>query len=137
MSEELEKNKQVVRAFLAALGKGDVDGLAQVLDPTIQAVATGTSFMSGTRGYDEILSTAGTLGTITKNGIDFQILNLTAEEDRVSAEVRGKSTLTNGTPYNNEYHFLFTVRGGRIVKISEYFCTKLVEDAFAPLMAQQ
>ncbi|NWK97906.1 hypothetical protein DM806_20040 [Sphingobium lactosutens] len=137
MSADVEGHKQRVRDFLRFLGHGDVDGLAQILSPDVQATATGTSFMSGTRGYDEILSTAGTLGAITQNGIDFQIVSLTAEEDRVSAEVRGESTLTNGTPYNNEYHFLFTIRGDRIVKISEYFCTKLVEEAFAPLMLQK
>jgi len=136
MSTGLESRKQVVRDFLTALGKGDVAELARVLDPSVQAIATGTSFMSGTRTYDEVLSTAGMLGAVTQNGIAFEILHLTAEDDRVSAEVRGKSTLVNGNPYNNEYHFLFTIPQDRIVRIGEYFCTKLAEESFGPLMAE-
>lgn len=130
-----QANKQVVRDFLSALGRGDASGLAAVLSPDVKAIATGTCFMSGTRDYDTVLSAAGQLGAITRDGIDFTILSMTAEEDRVSAEAKGRSVLVNGTPYDNEYHFLFTVQGGRIVQIREYFCTKLTEEAFAPLIA--
>jgi ketosteroid isomerase-like protein len=137
MAIDIQANKQVVRDFLSALGRGDVEAIARTLSPEVKAISTGTSFMSGTRDYDTILSTAGTLGSITRDGIDFEILSMTAEEDRVSAEAKGRSTLVNGTPYDNEYHFLFTVRGSSIVQIREYFCTKLTEDAFGPLLAQQ
>jgi len=137
MASEQEANKQVVRDFITALGRGDAEAMAPTLSLDVQAIATGTSFMSGTRDYDTILSTLGTLRSITENGIDFAILSMTAEQDRVSAEAEGRSTLVNGTLYNNEYHFLFTLRGGKIVRIREYFCTKLTEDAFAPLMARQ
>ena len=137
MASEQDANKQVVRDFIAALGRGDAVAMAPLLAPDVEAIATGTSFMSGTRDRDTILSTLGTLGSITKDGIDFDILSMTAEEDRVSAEAKGRSTLVNGTPYNNEYHMLFTLRDGRIVRIREYFCTKLTEDAFGPLLAQQ
>jgi hypothetical protein len=134
---DIQANKQVVRDFIRALGRGDVDGIAATLDPDVKAIATGTCFMSGTRDRGMILSAAKTLDSITQNGIDFEILSMTAEDDRVSAEAKGRSTLVNGTPYDNEYHFLFTVRDSLIVQIREYFCTKLTEDAFAPILAQQ
>ncbi|HET8612768.1 MAG TPA: nuclear transport factor 2 family protein [Sphingomonas sp.] len=137
MKSEQEANKQVVRDFLTALGRGDAEAMAPILSPDVQAIATGTSFMSGTRDRNTILSTLGTLSSITEDGIDFALLSMTAEQDRVSAEAQGRSTLVNGTPYNNEYHFLFTLRGGKIVRIREYFCTKLTEDAFGPLLAGQ
>jgi ketosteroid isomerase-like protein len=137
MAGEQDANKQVVRRFFAALGHGDAAAMAPLLAPDLLAVATGTSFMSGTRDRETVLATLGTLGSITKNGIDFEILSMTAEEDRVSAEAKGHSTLVNGTPYDNEYHMLFTLRGGQVVGIREYFCTKLTEDAFGPLLAQQ
>lgn len=92
--------------------------------------------MAGTRNRDELLSAARMPSSITKDGINFEIRHLTAEQDHVSAEVR-LSIMVNGTPYNNEYHFLFTLRDGVIVAISEYFCSKLVEDAFGPIMAAQ
>lgn len=134
---DIQANKQVVRDFLAALGRGDVDGIAATLAPEAEAIATGTSFMSGTRDRETILATAGTLGAITQDGIAFEILSMTAEDDRVSAEAKGRSTLVNGTPYNNEYHMLFRIRDGRIAQIREYFCTKLTEETFGPILAQQ
>ncbi len=62
---------------------------------------------------------------------------MTAEEDRVSAEAKGHSTLVDGTRYDNDDQFLFTIRDGKILQIREYFCTKLVDEAFGPLLAKQ
>ncbi len=61
-----QANKQIVRDFLVALGRGDVEGLAPILARDVKAVATGTCFLSGTRDYDTILLTAGTLESIVK-----------------------------------------------------------------------
>jgi uncharacterized protein len=128
-------NKQVVREFLQALGTGDAPRMMPLLADNIEAVAMGTCLMSGTRNKEQILSTLGLLSQSVKNGIDFKILHLTAEEDRVAAEVAGSSTMVTGGPYNNNYHFLFFIRNGQIYKIKEYFCTKLVEDTFGPLLS--
>lgn len=137
MSTEKNSRKDVVRAFFKALGAGDVEAMGKVLDPTVQAVATGTSFTSCTRNYDEVLSALGMLRSMAPDGIDFEILELTGEDDRVSAEVQGRSTLVNGAPYNNQYHMLFYIPDGRITRIKEYFCTKLTDESFGPIIAAQ
>src|SRR5688572_30797102 len=107
-----EANKAVVRQFLAALGRGDSDGLAAVITKDIEAVCTGTSLMAMTRRYDDILGAGAFLKMATKNGIDFTIISTTCEDDRVAVEVEGKSQLMNGQAYDNQYFFLFTVRDG-------------------------
>ncbi len=129
----MKSNKDVVRAFLQALGKGDVPGLKAVLTTDAKAICTGTSLLSKTRDYAEICATAGALGQIAPKGIDFRILTLTAEEDRVSAEVEGYSTLVNGAAYNNQYHFLFFIRDGKVYLLKEYIDTKLADATLAPL----
>lgn len=136
MSEQ-DSNKQVVRAYLEALGKGDAAGVGATLSPDTQVIAIGTSFMSGTRNYDDVVSTVGMLKSITQNGIAFHIDSLTAEDNRVVAEVHGTSTLVDGTPYNQEYLFLFHFQDGKVTRLVEHFCTKRTEECFGPLMAAQ
>lgn len=128
-------NKTVVKNFLEALGAGDAERLKTVIAKDIQAIATGTSLLSGTRNYDDIISTVQMLRSSTKNGIEFRILHLTAEEDRVAAEIEGYSTLVTGAPYNNQYHMLFFIRDGKIYKMKEYLDTKLADAAFGPMLA--
>ncbi len=130
----VEENKTVVRNFVAALGKGDVEGMRACIAENIAAVCTGTCLLSGTRGYAEVLGAAGMLGQITKAGIDFKVLTLTAEDDRVAAELEGTSMLVNDKPYNNQYHFLFTLSGGKIVGMKEYMDTLLTENLLGPFV---
>ena len=125
---DLEANKAVVREFLAALGRADKKRVGSVLHPDCRAIAIGTCALSGERDRASVLSTVDMLGKATQNGIAFSLISMTAEDDRVSAEVEGRSILTNGKAYNNQYHFLFHIRDGSITELKEYFCTKLVED---------
>lgn len=132
----LDANKAVVRKFVQALGAGDADTLKSLITPDIEAVCTGTCLLSATRGFDEIVGAAGMLKQVTQAGIAFEILQLTAEGDRVAAEIQGRSTLVTGVDYNNEYHFLFFLRDGRIYRMKEYMDTLLTQTVFAPLLAK-
>jgi len=127
--------KATAVAFLTALGQGDAERLGQLISPDICAICTGTSALSGARNYSDIYNTVGLLKTATRSGIEFRILTLTAEGDRVAVEAEGFSTLANGVPYNNQYHFLFFVRAGKVYKLKEYMDTKLVDAVLAPLVA--
>lgn len=131
----MSDNKVLVKSFLDALGAGDAERMKALITTDMTAIAIGTSVLSATRSYDEVLGAAHMLKSATKNGIEFRILNLTAEADRVAAEVEGYSTLANGVPYNNWYHTLFFIRDGKICKMKEYFDTKLTDAVLAPLVA--
>ena len=131
----MSDNKALVKAFLEALGAGDAERLKTLITKDISAIATGTSVLSTTRHYDDVLGAAQMLKSATKQGIEFRVLNLTAEADRVAAEVEGYSTLVNGVPYNNQYHMLFFIRDGKICRMKEYCDTKLVDAALGPLTA--
>ncbi len=131
---EIQQNKDIARRFLQALGLCDAAALAALTTDDVELITKGSSIVSGRRDYATMVATCGALGQITKNGFEFRILQLTAEEDRVAAEVEGFSTLVNGTPYNNQYHFLFFIRGGKIYRLMEYLDTKLADAALAPLL---
>lgn len=129
----MQNNKLVVEQFLKALGSGDGETIATLISEDVAAICTGTSVLSATRHYDDIVGTVGMLKQVTQNGIAFKILEMTAEADRVSCEAEGTSTLVNGVPYNNQYHFLFYIRDGKIYKIKEYIDTKLADATLGAL----
>jgi ketosteroid isomerase-like protein len=131
-----QKNKDVAAAFFVALGSANTDALQHLMDPDIKAIAMGNSVMSGTRVYQDIMGVAGMFGLVLQNGIRFDIISMTAEDDRVSVEAEGHANLKDGTPYNNHYHFLLTMKDGKIIRIKEYFCTNLVDKVLGPAFAE-
>lgn len=66
-------------------------------------------------------------------GIDFTVHALTAEGDRVAAEVESHAPLVNGKVYNNHYHMLFEIRDGKIAVVKEYADTAHARDIFGDL----
>ena len=130
-----QTSKAIAEKFIRALGRGDAETVKSLITDDIVAVCTGTSAVSGTRGYAEVVGACDIFKQIMKDGIKFDLISTTAEEDRVSMEMRGHSELVNGAAYNNEYHFLFTIRDGRVCRIKEYIDTKLADQVLAPLFA--
>ena len=129
-----QANKDTVRKFLNALGRGDSETVASVLADDCVAVCTGTSIVSRTRSRDEIVRTADYFARTMKHGVRFEILSMTAEDNRVSVESEGFSELRNGVAYNNQYHFLFFLRDGKICKLKEYMDTKLADEVMRPII---
>lgn len=60
------------------------------------------------------------------NGLKMTVKNLIAEDDKVALEAESYGELQNGRVYNQQYHFLLTVRDGRIKVIKEYLDTQHV-----------
>ena len=57
-------------------------------------------------------------------GLKMTVLGTVAEGDRVAVEVESKGDLTNGRQYRQQYHFLITVRDGKIASVREYLDTQ-------------
>ena len=66
-------------------------------------------------------------------GIDFTVHSMTAEDDRVAAEVSCHAELTTGAVYANQYHMLFRFRDGAIIEVKEYNDTLHAHDVFGSL----
>jgi ketosteroid isomerase-like protein len=69
----------------------------------------------------------------TDGGIAFTVHALTAEGDRVAAEVESYAPTTAGKLYNNHYHMLFELRDGRIAVVKEYADTAHAREVFGDL----
>jgi len=132
----MESNKDVAIRWLNSVAHGDGEALKALSTEDIVHEIMGTSAVSGELRLGDLVELAGNLFGITKNGLEFTILNVTAEEDRVAVQFTGTSELLTGEPYNNTYHLLFRLRDGRVCRGWEYCDTKLVDDKLGPLLAQ-
>lgn len=130
----IAENQHLVRSYFDAIASANLDRLASLMAPDLRFRWAG-----GTGAKDSVVfdSPAELLGDLRHNlgelydpavGIVLEILNLTAEEDRVVAEVRirGRSAHT-GNPYDNLYAFLFWIRDGRFSEIHEHLDTAYAE----------
>jgi ketosteroid isomerase-like protein/nitrite reductase/ring-hydroxylating ferredoxin subunit len=122
MSAE-QTNKSIVMRFLAEFSSGAVDStMAMMTDDATWWVA-GTMPISGT--YDKPAFTrllSGVLETCT-GPIKITPKGLVAEGGQVAVEAESYTQTRSGRTYNNLYHFLFTIRDGKIAGVKEYLDT--------------
>jgi ketosteroid isomerase-like protein len=118
------ENKQVVRSYFDAVNRGDMATITALLDDDASfwvppSLPDGVEF----RGKAMVLKLfTESVGLYDPDaGLRVEIQLLTAEEDRVAAEliIRGKAA-ADGRDYENWYHFLFRIRDGHIVEIREH-----------------
>lgn len=121
-----DANKAVVTEFMEVFSRGDVDAILGFLtDDATWWVAGTIEGISGEKdkaAFGEMLAGLSTLSTT--GAIALTPKALTAEGDRVAAETESYAELTNGRVYNNQYHFVFELSGGRIRRVKEYLDTE-------------
>lgn len=123
----IEQNKKVVEQFLAKFGRADIAGVLNDMtdDCTWWVGGKPALFpLAGTKSKAEMKELLSSLVPPMKNGLAMTIKAMTAEGDRVAAEVESYGENPDGSVYNNEYHFLFIVRGGKIAQAKEYLDTQ-------------
>ena len=128
----IEKNKQVVLDFYAAGARGDMDTCFSLLADDITWTNIGTTKFSGTYEGKQALveQLLGPLFGQLKAGIFSEIESLTAEGDVVVAQTSGTAETLDGTPYNNSYCQVITIRDGKFAAVKEYMDTALIDSVF-------
>ena len=130
----IEANKAIVQQFLAKFGSGDADGLIDSLTDDATWWIGGKPDQlpqAGMKTKEGISAVLRGIGAKIPGGIDMRIRGMIGEVDKVAAEVEAHGEITNGRIYNNEYHFLFTIRDGRIAAVKEYNDTLHLKTIFA------
>ena len=123
-----QQNKELTRAFISAIGRGDAAYIADSYADDGQLHTMGHTLISGTYDKATIREFAGSVLESFPDGITYTIHNMTAEEDRVAVETTGEGRHVSGKPYKNHYHFLFVWRDGKLLQLKEYMDTELVTD---------
>ncbi|HTZ69283.1 MAG TPA: nuclear transport factor 2 family protein [Acetobacteraceae bacterium] len=124
-----QANHAIVHEFFAALSRGSLPSDLLAPDMTAWTALSGTSDLARFRAGIELLA------SLFAEPFRYTVDSLTAEEDRVAAEVRAAGTLIGGEHYGNRYVFMFRIREGKIASVAEHTNVVLVREKLAPLLA--
>jgi uncharacterized protein len=124
-------NHRLTRRFFAELCKGELSDDLFTEDMSVWSTSSGSSGPSKAK-YRAVVRL---LQSLFPEGLAYRVDSITAEEDRVVAEVKALGTLRDGTRYENNYIFMFRIRDGRIASIAEHFNVLTVQQTIGPLMA--
>jgi len=125
-----ETNKEVVREFMRRFSAGDAAGLLDMLAEDATWWVAGNFALSGTRSKKEFAELLTQVAAATTEGIRLTPKAFTAEGDRVAVETESYARHVNGKLYNNQYHFLFEIRDGKIRAVREYLDTMDTNEVF-------
>ncbi|HEX7853333.1 MAG TPA: nuclear transport factor 2 family protein [Sphingobium sp.] len=120
---------QIAQDYFAALSAGDAPAHLLVEDMTAWTTSSGQS-----QPREKYVGGIRMLGTLFEGGLKYTIDALTAENDRVVAEVHSEGILINGEGFQNRYVFILRVKEGKIVSVAEHFNPEPVRQQIIPLM---
>jgi ketosteroid isomerase-like protein len=128
MTRQLRANKQLIAEYFR---EQTVDGLGSALRHLSDDATwwvPGQWELSGTYTKEQL---AAAIDQLPYDGfLEFDIGEMTAEADRVAAEVRVRGKLKDGRRFDFWIHFLFTVDAGKITSVKEYVDSQYTRQLF-------
>jgi ketosteroid isomerase-like protein len=127
----IEANKKLVTEFFAHFKRKEVQQVLDKMTPDATWWIGGKPDLfpiCGTKTKAEIGELLMSLVPTTKDGLAITPSGMVAEGDKVAVEAESLGVLGNGRTYNNFYHFLITVRDGKISSVKEYLDTMHTAD---------
>jgi uncharacterized protein len=119
-------NKEIALSFFDNVSGGKVEAaLALLADSATWWVAGKPDkfVQAGIKTKAQLAELLNGLAAAMPKGLHVTPTGLTAEGDRVAVEAESYGETASGRIYNNQYHFLFEVRGGKIQAVREYLDT--------------
>lgn len=119
----IEENKAIVLEFLGRFSAGRFEAALELLADEATWWIGGNFPLSGTRSKAEMTELIKGVAANMPSGLTLTPKGITAEGERVAVEVESYGKHNNGRVYNNQYHFLFVVKDGKIYIVREYLDT--------------
>lgn len=123
------ENKLVVQRMYEALAQGDRRAFAESVHPEYVWRLAGQS--SWSRAFEGQVAVQrdlmAPLFALFADQYTARAVEIVAEGDIVVAEIRGSVATATGERYDNEYCFVFRFRGSKIIAVTEYCDTDLIE----------
>lgn len=130
----VEENKAVVCHLLDCLSNNCIDEMIGLFHEDMKWEVMGNPELFPAAGINNKEKQAEILrgmSMLTAGGLRMKITGMTAENDRVAVEAESEAQLANGKEYHNNYHFLFVVEDGKIIKAKEYCDTLQAAHSFS------
>jgi ketosteroid isomerase-like protein len=124
----MKESHRLVHAFFSAVAAGELPDALLTEDMTAWTTMQGRMDKAA---YQQVIRI---LARISREPLTFTIDSITAEDDRIAAELHSQGVLINGEPYANTYVFVFRVRDGRIASVAEHFNALVVQEKMMPLV---
>jgi len=131
MADTAVENKQLLHRIFQEMSMGDSRPFVNALAEDVTWKVMGRTQWSGTyRGKQTVLNELlRTLQSRLADRYRASAERIIAEGPYVVVQARGQAMTTAGTPYNNEYCFIYRVENGQIKEVIEYLDTELVTAA--------
>ena len=128
----IESNKQLVRDTWGAVTDGKIELFLDGLADDVSWTFFGSHRFAGTfNGKNDLVKRLfAPLGDVLEEGISVNINSMTAEDDRVVIEAKGKARSKSGQDYNNDYCIVVTIANAKIQHVREYLDSELVTTVF-------
>ena len=112
------ENKALALEYMRLLEKGDFDAAFA------KFTADGkVSVMGRTSSVGDFAKVVREFRGMVVGPMTLKPTSAVAEGDKVAMEVTGGADMIKGVHYDNEYHFLFEFKGGKIAHLKEYMDT--------------
>ena len=123
-----DDNKKIVLGFFENLNAGNAGAALDALSDSATWWIQGNFPLSGTRTKAQFIELLGQLSASIDGALTLRVRGVTAEGDRVAVEAESHAKMKNGKTYQNRYHFLCEIRGGKIQAVREYLDTMHAND---------
>ena len=134
MIAAMATNKELLDEAFASFARGDGTAFVNLLDEAILWTVIGTTAWSGPlRGKNAVLTQLlGPLSAQLANAPTFVRKRIIADGDDVAVEFQGQNKTQAGKDYSNTYCAVLRMANGKIVELTEYMDTALVNTALDP-----
>ncbi|MFC8427968.1 nuclear transport factor 2 family protein [Streptomyces sp. NPDC057253] len=120
-------NTAVVLRYFNSFAAGDAEAAFALLDEQVVWWVSGKPDQypsAGNHSKAEVIEMLGRVGQIMPNGLDIKVTSITAQDDRVVAEVESRGVSAAGKVYDQRLVFVLQVRDNKIFRIREYLDTQ-------------
>lgn len=123
-------NKALVAQAFESFAQGDARPFLRLMTAEVEWEVVGSAdwgrvYRGKAAVIEELLSPLA--AQVEGGSVAISATSILADGDRVVVEGQGRATTIRGEPYDNRYCFVLSLADGRIVRVTEYMDSSLVE----------
>ena len=125
-----DQARQTVAHFMEVFSTGDATATTALMTDDASWWVAGTTPISGTYDREAFAKLLASVNENCTGPIKLTPKAWTVDGERVAVEVESLTHTRTGRKYNNQYHFLFRVRDGKVAGVREYLDTMHAQSVF-------